>query len=540
MSTSKRFSPKKQSRSVPETPTYPSPQSSRSFAPLPTSAPEQAEPNAQTQLQPAAHLEHSLDRFSIFPPEHYVSILSQDGQQSDHAAQQKRPVLESVQTSMESTPAESALAEKGSRLRWNIAHTPIFPDPAAPPSVNVGAPVSPGQRQPTHIREPRLDQPPILPPSTSPIVQRQDGDETPEQHITPQKNGIGLPDALKAGVESLSGMSLDDVKVHYNSPKPAALQALAYTQGSEIHVAPGQEKHLPHEAWHVVQQRQGLVQPTLQAKGVPVNDDEELEEEADVMGKKAVQKQSVFNPGEYAMPRTVAQRKSLNHETKHSSPRNMLFGMQQSADPVQMIHVGWVPSNPGKWRKTTNKVGFTKATRGGGVFNIKAVAANNAANAATGKVKVTIAAGHLLSDVGGNDIPDYIQAATLTPEIDHIVEAQEGGANDFANARVITKAENNAPATPRPDTPAYGGKMANVDFKIYTPVTITATNAANKAKYGGPHKLAAGAILTFPQARALTRYATGVDPVAWNQIDGVVTKNITKAAKGTKLNIKLS
>ncbi|TLS52850.1 DUF4157 domain-containing protein [Paenibacillus antri] len=98
-----------------------------------------------------------------------------------------------------------------------------------------------------------------------------------------------MPDALKDGIESLSGSSLDDVKVHYNSSKPEQLQALAYAQGSEIHVGPGQEAHLPHEAWHVVQQRQGRVRPTLSANGVPVNDDAHLEHEADVMGAKALQ-----------------------------------------------------------------------------------------------------------------------------------------------------------------------------------------------------------------------------------------------------------
>ena len=69
--------------------------------------------------------------------------------------------------------------------------------------------------------------------------------------------------------------------------EPARLDALAYTQGTEIHVAPGQERHLPHEAWHVVQQAQGRVQPTMQLQDVPVNDDQGLEEEADVMGAKA-------------------------------------------------------------------------------------------------------------------------------------------------------------------------------------------------------------------------------------------------------------
>jgi len=41
---------------------------------------------------------------------------------------------------------------------------------------------------------------------------------------------------------------MDDVQVHYNSGKPAQLNALAYAQGTDIHVAPRQEKHLPHEA----------------------------------------------------------------------------------------------------------------------------------------------------------------------------------------------------------------------------------------------------------------------------------------------------
>ena len=103
---------------------------------------------------------------------------------------------------------------------------------------------------------------------------------------TKSPNRTGLPDALKSGTESLSGLSLDDVRVHPNSSKPAQFQALAYTQGSDIHVAPGQERHLPHEAWHVVQQKQGRVKPTIQMKGgVSVNDDAGLEHEADVMGK---------------------------------------------------------------------------------------------------------------------------------------------------------------------------------------------------------------------------------------------------------------
>jgi hypothetical protein len=105
------------------------------------------------------------------------------------------------------------------------------------------------------------------------------------------ENNTGLPDKLKSGIESLSGLSMDNVKVHYNSPKPAQLNALAYAQGNEIHLGPGQEKHLPHEAWHVVQQKQGRVNPTKQFKtmlGVAINDDPSLELEADIMGAKAL------------------------------------------------------------------------------------------------------------------------------------------------------------------------------------------------------------------------------------------------------------
>lgn len=102
-----------------------------------------------------------------------------------------------------------------------------------------------------------------------------------------QPNRNGLPDNLKSGIENLSGMSMDHVKVHYNSSQPAQLNALAYAQGTDIHVGSGQEHHLPHEAWHVVQQSQGRVKPTMQAMGVAINDDARLEHEADVMGERA-------------------------------------------------------------------------------------------------------------------------------------------------------------------------------------------------------------------------------------------------------------
>lgn len=104
---------------------------------------------------------------------------------------------------------------------------------------------------------------------------------------SPRANGGGLPHQLRAGIEALSGIAMDHVKVHYNSSKPAQLSAHAYAQGADIHLGPGQEKHLPHEAWHVVQQAQGRVAPTMQAKGIAINDEQGLEREADRMGAQA-------------------------------------------------------------------------------------------------------------------------------------------------------------------------------------------------------------------------------------------------------------
>lgn len=109
------------------------------------------------------------------------------------------------------------------------------------------------------------------------------------QPIQKKENNTGLPDDLKTGMENLSGMSLNHVKVHYNSSKPAAVQAHAYAQGSEIHLTSGQEQHLPHELGHVVQQAQGRVQPTTSVGGVQVNDNPGLETEATVMGARALQ-----------------------------------------------------------------------------------------------------------------------------------------------------------------------------------------------------------------------------------------------------------
>jgi len=87
-------------------------------------------------------------------------------------------------------------------------------------------------------------------------VQRQSPDEEellegnstpvePQGDMGEAKNHTGMPSSLKVGLQALSGMDLSGVRVHNNSSKPAQLNALSYTQRQDIHLCPGQEKHLP-------------------------------------------------------------------------------------------------------------------------------------------------------------------------------------------------------------------------------------------------------------------------------------------------------
>ena len=169
-------------------------------------------------------------------------------------------------------------------------------------------------------------------------IQRMAENFDQKKNIQLKKNNSGLPDNLKNGVESLSGLSMDDVKVHYNSDKPAQLNAHAYAQGTDIHLASGQEKHLPHEAWHVVQQKQGRVRPTMMMKAkVPINDDQGLEKEADVMGARALQMKP-FSLSDYNTEHSV-QRKGVVQKVGGEEEEDVMevnsFGLRGTIDGDQ-------------------------------------------------------------------------------------------------------------------------------------------------------------------------------------------------------------
>ncbi|MCH5275720.1 MAG: DUF4157 domain-containing protein [Lachnospiraceae bacterium] len=98
-------------------------------------------------------------------------------------------------------------------------------------------------------------------------------------------NRTGIPTQLKERLEDSTGLSFDDVRVHYNSSLPAKLDALAYTKGNQVEIGPGQECHLPHELGHVVQQKLGVVRANaMHSSGVALNTDTRLEHQADEIG----------------------------------------------------------------------------------------------------------------------------------------------------------------------------------------------------------------------------------------------------------------
>lgn len=109
------------------------------------------------------------------------------------------------------------------------------------------------------------------------------------------ENQTGIPDNVRQRMEDSFGTDFSSVRVHPESSKAPEVGALAYTQGTDIHFAPGQFKPdtsagqqlLGHELTHVIQQAEGRVQPTTEIGGMAVNDNEGLEHEADVLGAKA-------------------------------------------------------------------------------------------------------------------------------------------------------------------------------------------------------------------------------------------------------------
>ena len=103
--------------------------------------------------------------------------------------------------------------------------------------------------------------------------------------------GERLPAAMVDGIARLSGFDVSATRIRRRSDAPGRIGARAFTFGTEVHLGPGHEDRLAHEAWHVVQQSQGRAQrkSVVGVGGVGINVDPSLEREADTMGAQATE-----------------------------------------------------------------------------------------------------------------------------------------------------------------------------------------------------------------------------------------------------------
>lgn len=118
-------------------------------------------------------------------------------------------------------------------------------------------------------------------------MQRVAGAPAPVQRVSiSSSGGSPLDEGVRGKMEDAMGTDFSSVRVHQASSAAPKLGALAFTQGENIHFAPGaySTQTLGHELAHVVQQRQGRVKPTGSVNGVALNDDPSLEAEADRIG----------------------------------------------------------------------------------------------------------------------------------------------------------------------------------------------------------------------------------------------------------------
>lgn len=210
----------------------------------------------------------------------------------------------------------------------------------------------------------------------------QEQSSTPKAAANQSHTGpAAMPQGVQAKMEQNLSADFSDVSIHQNSSKATSLGAYAYTQGNDVHFAPGQfdpmsskgQELIGHELAHVMQQRDGKVKPTTQAKGLPVNDDEGLETEADQLGAKAAQTPfsnvvsqqaptaQMKTAGTVQMWNPFKKKKKANANVDgktYNNPTNVSVNATHSANPTKKVEFAENIGNTG-----TN-MGFFKGDTG--------------------------------------------------------------------------------------------------------------------------------------------------------------------------------
>ncbi len=161
-----------------------------------------------------------------------------------------------------------------------------------------------------------------------------------------------LDGTVQAKMENAFQEDFSDVQVTKDSDQATKMGAQAFTQGDKIHFAPGNYKPhtsegqelIGHELAHVVQQKQGRVKATTQAKGAPLNGDPALESEADAMGKKVASGKQVVEVqksenGVVQRQESQGNRKETWEGLNYQIKENLKLWISEQIDAIQDVGI---------------------------------------------------------------------------------------------------------------------------------------------------------------------------------------------------------
>ncbi len=210
-------------------------------------------------------------------------------------------------------------------------------------------------------------QPTLLSDKGAP-AQRKAGPEAPSSPSPPSGGGAPIAAPVRARMERAFGADFSGVRIHEGDDAPA-IGALAYTRGTDIHFAPGQyrpedatgQELLGHELAPGVQQSQGRVSATQQARGFPVNADATLEREANEMGSKAARGEQMTeaqptSPMAPALGGQVVQKQEDESETR--IPFLIRFDRPITRDEfieIANLQIHGVHPGPGQWHHVAER-----------------------------------------------------------------------------------------------------------------------------------------------------------------------------------------
>lgn len=367
------------------------------------------------------------------------------------------------------------------------------------------------------------------------------GPTTREIHKTAARGVQGMGSQLphfNRIQQSFGSHSISHVQAYTGSSAAHASRSIgaeAYATGNKVaFVTPSPTLHTAaHEAAHIVQQQAGV-----QLSGGIGAVGDKYERHADAVADRVVQGQSA--EGLLSSFTGIPTTPDNLHE---GTPRlNMLASESGRGAPVlQRLRVGMVPAVPNDWRYYTTTLATQGGTRGGARFSGVQrgnVIANNIAHAGAIGIPalgVGLAATYPASDSTKSALLTATQANQLAPQVDHIIEARDGGANDFDNARVLSQGENNGSIA------LVVGRPARTDRRMRAYQDITIERDMNAPAYV-PLKdtINRGTNFTVAQIKSLALFAGVGYPAQYAAITNAMIYGIINEGIGNNNHVTVS